>query len=148
MLKFDDLIVPVEKTIKIRGVDRPIRFVSAVDHAAIEEAFPWPEPPLAPDKTKGSLAPPVKDYESPEYLAGCKVVEFRRLAAHAAVGLRYKTRDGLDWEASKATSGSVEYLRTASDELAALLAGYELQHIRNELMAFTIYELAAASLGN
>jgi len=147
MLTFDQLIVPAKKTITLRGVEREIRFVTAADHACIEAAFPWPDPPLGPDKTKGSLAPPVPNYEDEGYMAGCKLIEFKRLAAHAAIGLRYQTKAGLGWDSVKPEERTT-YLTAAVEELSNSLAGYELQNIRRELISFTLSDLTADALGN
>ena len=56
-LTFDDLLVPAERTVTLRGRPYPIRFVSAADMAVVESFLPMPDPPMVEDKTRGSLAP-------------------------------------------------------------------------------------------
>ena len=152
MLTFDDLIVPAKRTVKIRGKDRELRFVSGADMAVVDAFLPHADPPMIDDPNGGSLAPKVPNTKDPAWRKGCEVTVKRQRVAGAAIALRYTTRAGLVWKDLPGDKDTVAqngaYVVAAEAELGALLSEDEVTAIRNEMESFTVGELAADAVKN
>ena len=152
-LTFDDLLVPAERTVTLRGRPYPIRFVSAADMAVVESFLPMPDPPMVEDKTRGSLAPKVPNFKDEGYLRACDVVYRRWERARMAIALRYRTQGRLEWgedfpEDKEQVARRGAFVIAASEELGKKFSDAEALALRKELAAFTPAALAADALKN
>lgn len=64
-----------------------VRALSAAQTIAVQEALPFPSPPMKADPTKGSLAPQVPDEKDPVFLAACAGVTRERTMAEVAIAI-------------------------------------------------------------
>ena len=152
-LTFDDLLVPAERTVTLRGKPYPIRFVSAADMAVVESFLPMPDPPMVDDRTRGSLAPKVPDFKDEGYKRACDVMYRRWERARMAIALRYKTEGSLEWEEDQPadpnqTARRGSFVIAASEELGRKFSDAEELALRKEVAAFTFTALVAESAKN
>lgn len=75
------------RSVIIRGHNWPVRKLSIAQQDAVRRSIPLPVPPVGFDRTKGTAAGPVLDYESPAYRAEVASRERRISLVEACVAL-------------------------------------------------------------
>jgi len=75
------------RSVLIRGGNWPVRKLSIAQQDAVRRSIPLPVPPVGFDRTKGSAAGPVLDYEAPAYRAEVASRERRISLVEACVAL-------------------------------------------------------------
>ena len=131
-------------TVVIRGVTLNVTRLSIAQQDAIDRAIPLPVAPIGPDRTKGSEAPPVPDYESPAYRAASRTRMTKLGIAEACAALGLSLGDG-----------SIGVPASPSDQAAwddvavkGRLLDYEVNAVHKAMAEMTDQRMREAARGN
>lgn len=139
-------------TVVIRGVTLNVTRLSIAQQDAIDRAIPLPVAPIGPDRTKGSEAPPVPDYESPAYRAASRTRMTKLGIAEACAALGLSLGDGsIGVPASPSDQAAwAKYCEAAWDDVAVKgrLLDYEVNAVHKAMAEMTDQRMREAARGN
>lgn len=126
-----------------------VRSLPGWQEQAIINALPTPTVPTTPDPSKGSLAPPIKNFDDPGFQHAFRMVQYARKLAYIAASTNYTLKNaaepvtGFSWD--DVVAGGREKLKSEHVLAYVTAAVAELERL-DSAIATGLYD-KASSLG-